>query len=122
MIAMLMKALPLIVTAGGTITAFSESNPIVNYAKSTMVSYEITTMSRFVIYKAIGKGIVPNEYNFSEYLRNTMESSRDASLDLWESPYVLKTNGQNFTIISAGPDKILKTDDDISNTFLMPIR
>lgn len=115
-----MKAIPAMVAAGGIYTSTQESNPLIDYAKSTMTQYEISTMARFMIYNAIGKNRVPTPQNFSKYLQETMQSSRNPSLDFWDKPYLLERRGRKFAIISTGPDKKRGTTDDIRYDFELP--
>ncbi len=61
--------------------------------------------------------------NFSEFLRENMRTAdgqppkRDPALDPWETPYVLFQVNQGFKVLSAGPDKLYETGDDLTHHF-----
>jgi hypothetical protein len=120
MLGVIMKTLPAMVAAGGIYTSMQETNPLIDYAKVAMTQYEISTISRFIVYNAVGKNKVPTPQNFRQYLRETMQSSRDPSLDYWDQPYILLRKGKTFTVISSGPDKKRGTADDIKQEISVP--
>lgn len=121
MLSLALKSIPAMIAAGGVYTSMQESNPLIDYAKSTLTKYEISTMARFVSYNAIGKNRVPTPQNFAKYLRETMQSSRDPSLDYWDKPYLFERRGKKCTIMSLGPDKKRGTSDDIRQEFVLPL-
>jgi hypothetical protein len=120
MLGVITKALPALVAAGGIYASMQESNPLIDYAKVALTQYEISTISRFVVYNAIGKNKVPTPQNFRQYLRETMQSSRDPSLDYWDQPYIMQRKGKTVIILSSGPDKKRGTADDIKQEFSLP--
>jgi len=95
-------------------------SPFSNYIKTILVTYELSTMARTIEVKAIGKNIFPTPENFPQYLRDTMQSSRDPSLDLWGTPYVFERRGKVGIITSCGPDKQRGTSDDIRQELQLP--
>lgn len=120
MLSIALKALPALIAAGGVYASTQETNPLIDYAKAVMVQYEMSTMSRFITYNAIGKNIVPTSRNFTEYLRESMQSSRDPALDMWDEPYIFERDGRDCAVVSKGPDKKRGTEDDIRVEFQLP--
>ena len=51
-------------------------------------------------------------YQPGGYLAEGIDS---VPLDPWDEPYVYESDGKNFTIISAGPDLEIGTEDDVSS-------
>ena len=121
MLGMIIKAIPAMVAVGGVYTSTQETNPIIDYAKVVMTNYEVSTMARFMVYNAIGKGRSPTPANFSKYLREMMQASRDPAMDYWEKPYLFERKGKHCVIISTGPDKKRGTADDIRYEFDLPL-
>lgn len=120
MLSMILKLVPATVAAGGIYVSTQESNPLIDYAKTTMTSYEISTMARFIVYNSVGKNKVPTPRGFSDYLRESMQSSRDPSLDYWDKPYLFERRGKRCAILSMGPDMKKGTADDIRYDFELP--
>lgn len=64
--------------------------------------------------------------NFGEFLKDAMmekggQETRDASADMWETPYRILVNPpkNGFEIWSAGPDKLWKSDDDLKYLYVL---
>ncbi len=61
--------------------------------------------------------------NFSDFLRENMRTAdgqppkRDPSLDPWGTPYVLFQVNKGFKVLSAGPDKLYETEDDLTHLY-----
>lgn len=53
----------------------------------------------------------PND--FGVWLNTSFDSIGDVSLDPWDNPFLLETDGDRFTIRSLGPDGIYNSKDDI---------
>jgi hypothetical protein len=94
--------------------------PFFDGLKTTMVKYEMSSMARTISAKAFGKNIIPTPGNFRQYLRDSMTSSKDASLDMWGTPYSFDRKGKAGYIISAGPDKKKGTADDLRQEVSLP--
>lgn len=96
------------------------AKPIIDFAKSTMVKYEMSSLAKTIQAKAYGKNIIPTPENFRQYVRDSMQSSRDPSLDLWDMPYKFERKGKLGVIVSYGPDKKKGTSDDIRHEVDLP--
>ena len=109
-----------VMKAGLIEMAESYAAPLINFAKTILVKYELSAMARTITVKAIGKNIVPTPATFRQYLRETMQSSRDPSLDMWDTPYVFQRKGKIGIITSCGPDKKCGTADDLLTKVDLP--
>lgn len=97
-----------------------QMKPVINYFKIILTKHEMSTMARSITVKAIGKGIVPTPANFRQYIRDSMQSSRDPSLDQWNTPYAFERKGKQGLIVCLGPDKKRGTPDDIVYQVTLP--
>jgi hypothetical protein len=75
---------------------------------------DITTM----VYVDSFFGEAPKSENFSDYLHRNMivreaNKNRDTAKDFWGTPYRLEADQHSFAIVSAGPDGVFGTNDDI---------
>jgi hypothetical protein len=95
----------------------SQSNPIAQ----GMVELEKTKITALEIdMNSISTAITTYFGDYNEYPENLEMlvpkylSSANAILDSWGNPFYLEKNDpQNLYLVSAGPDRIFKTSDDI---------
>lgn len=60
--------------------------------------------------------------NLAQYLRSNFEvdnkgTNKDIALDPWGTEYILRKKNEGYVILSAGPDRIFDTKDDIQHNF-----
>jgi len=91
--------------------------------KKLMTKYEIDNIEHqiFLDYSANEAPFPPfSEFEWRDYVRKIIKSSRDPSIDLWGTPLQIRQSStvsvelpDGIMIRSAGPDKIFYNDDDI---------
>lgn len=58
-------------------------------------------------------GQLPAPKGFKAFVDRGLPNQRNAGTDPWGTPYYLKRDKFNFRVGSAGPDKVVGTEDDI---------
>lgn len=59
---------------------------------------------------------LPPAAGFKAFVDKGLPNYRNAGTDPWGTPYYLKRDRFNYRVGSAGPDKLMGTDDDIVST------
>lgn len=106
--------------AGITKMAEESAAPLLNFFKVHLTRYELSGLVQAISAKAMTSRSIPSAQNFQQYVRDTMQSSRDPSLDYWKTPYAFQRNGKIGAVFSAGPDRRYGTADDIRQEFELP--
>ena len=65
-------------------------------------------------HRQTGRGF-PNPATFSEWVASSVDAVHDG-LDPWGQPYTLEVSRETVTVISAGPDRVRGTADDVRVT------
>jgi len=78
---------------------------------------EMRNICRAVVMHYVNTGEIPLR-NFSRFLRENMverggKEIRDHSKDMWGTPYAIAVKDVEIIVMSAGPDKTWRTEDDL---------
>jgi len=122
----LLKMLPIAVigfVAYQNSTALKKGLDVVSKVQTTLASVEINNIARAIRIDYEDSHRLPLD-NFSQFLKQNMveasgKSTRDHSRDSWGTPYRLQQTATGFAILSAGPDKVWETADDIRQEFTL---
>lgn len=111
------KLIPLLLLAAGLSKGLGRGKSLFNFSYAVSVQAEINDYARRIQNdSAIGEP-VPAPETFGDWLRKNFHKAddvhRDQGVDLWGTPYVLRMTAEGARIISAGPDKIYDTADDL---------
>jgi len=92
--------------------------PEVEFALNPLYRWEaknrVNAISR-VVERARSEGTpLPRPRDFHRFLAD--REGADAALDPWGQPYYLARQRRSFRVGSAGPDRLMATDDDIHST------
>jgi hypothetical protein len=81
---------------------------------------DMRTITKMLDLHYMRKGGYPSEESFESWMRASFKEShlRDIMRDNWGHPFIYRTDesGEEFLLISAGPDGRVNTDDDLKNT------
>jgi hypothetical protein len=94
--------------------------PLLDIGNVVVAQKEVSTIVRSISLDAV-TGDQPDDdpEAFAEYLRSSLHRKtgsheRDLSEDPWGTPYHLNyRSNERFVVMSAGPDKVFQTNDDI---------
>lgn len=71
-------------------------------------------------YEYVRTGRYPDKSRFEDWMRKTFKEnqSRELAVDVWGTPWEYSTSakGKTFRLVSAGPDTLHGTDDDLVYT------
>lgn len=78
---------------------------------------EMRNICRAVMMEYVNTGEIPLR-NFSKFLAESTsefggKETRDHTCDMWGTPYAMGIRGMDIVVLSAGPDKTWRTEDDI---------
>ncbi len=106
------RLLPLVLALGGAGVVVRNGGEvatrIVDTVKVVFVRSELSQIARLIEADAVlGQRPPKSPEALANYLRESMRSAagRDASLDLWQTPYGLTRQGQTRVVRSLGPNK-----------------
>lgn len=87
--------------------------PLANPAYKWMASQEMSQIvDDLETRQGTGDGLPVQRGAFEEWLRSRYRDERFHT-DPWGTPYGLQAQGRQFQVVSAGPDQVFGTDDDI---------
>jgi hypothetical protein len=85
--------------------------------QSTVVLFEMNGIARSLYIDAVTDADLPDRRDLRDYLRLNQvrrgADARDPGRDPWGNPYEIYRGDQWFELVSAGPDKVPGTSDDL---------
>ncbi len=116
---MLAHLIPLVLAVGGVGANKDKIAKMIEAFSSPAVQMEMSNICKVIHLDSIA-GIVPSTDPalFEEYIRKNLTAQQDAiprdySKDMWGTSYRLDIKNNVATVISAGPDKLSNTGDDL---------
>ena len=118
LVKLVMRLLPLI-AAGGVATAGTEEgddliNTIINTVQVVVTEIDMNEIAKLVTLESTLGRELPTSYNLQEWLDERMDcNEKSCGEDHFGNTYRIREDGDNFIIISDGPDGEPDTEDDI---------
>ena len=126
------KMIPVITILQGLISGGSRMGPLVDTAKVAITEYEVAQISNAVV-KFKGQKVTPDKFSnfirehyYSQYSVLARElngdSEHDHAIDIWGKPFqLIPIEGSgSVNVVSAGPDGLIDTKDDLTVTIEGP--
>ena len=115
---MILRFLPLLLMGSILHKGLDKLTPLLDVANVTATQVEVSSIVKVIELDSLEGGLPDaSPEAFAAYLRKSLSrkasSQRDLSQDAWGTPYRLKTGAQGFLVVSAGPDQMFGTKDDI---------
>lgn len=117
---MIFRWLPMLLFLSMLNHSLDKLKPLLDVSNVVVTQKEVSAIVRTISLDTVTEDKPRAEPElFANYLRRSMyrktgPQDRDLSKDPWGTPYRLKYLGTDrFLVVSAGPDKIFQTNDDI---------
>jgi hypothetical protein len=126
---LIIKILPLITLYKGVTSGGARLGPLLDTVKVALTQYEVGQVTKLVVQDySLSGGQLVKPYEFSEFILDNFHSQysvlarelkgdkkHDHSQDIWGHPFLLLNKGGMVKIVSAGPDGVIETKDDITS-------
>lgn len=107
-------------TAAGGPTMKAQISKVTDMVRVSTTQGELASISQIIYLEWVSDEKLPPSDSIHDMIKNNMTAAgnRDVTKDLWETPYAYAAANENgvdvaFILLSAGPDKLYGTDDDI---------
>lgn len=126
---LIIKILPLITLYKGITSGGARLGPVLETVRVALTQYEVGQVTKLVVedYNLSGGQLI-KPHEFSDFILDNFHSqysvlarelkgdkNHDHSQDIWGHPFKLISKGGMVKIVSAGPDGVIDTKDDIAS-------